>query len=131
MAMLLVSHDFGVIAQVCDRVAVMYGGHIVETGPVETIYHDPSTRTREALLESVPELESAGQASSAAPRSPAHPPELDRRDRRAASSRPAASYARPSCDVGLDDAGAGRPGARLGLPGAAVRRANRRREGGA
>jgi ABC-type dipeptide/oligopeptide/nickel transport system ATPase component len=39
MAMLLVSHDFGVIAQACDRVAVMYGGHIVETGPVETIYH--------------------------------------------------------------------------------------------
>ena len=32
MAVLLVSHDFGVIAQVCDRVAVMYGGHVVETG---------------------------------------------------------------------------------------------------
>src|SRR5207248_6960354 len=38
MAVLLVSHDFGVIAQVCDRVAVMYGGHIVETGPIATIY---------------------------------------------------------------------------------------------
>jgi oligopeptide/dipeptide ABC transporter ATP-binding protein len=75
MAVLLVSHDFGVIAQVCDRVAVMYGGHIVETGPVEEIYDNPQHPYTRALLESVPELESAGRAQ---PREgiPGQPPEL-------------------------------------------------------
>jgi oligopeptide/dipeptide ABC transporter ATP-binding protein len=63
MAVLLVSHDFGVIAQVCDRVAVMYGGHIVETGPIATIYRDAQHPYTRALLESVPELESAGRPS--------------------------------------------------------------------
>jgi oligopeptide/dipeptide ABC transporter ATP-binding protein len=75
MAMLLVSHDFGVIAQACDRVAVMYGGHIVETGPVETIYHEPEHPYTRALLNSVPELDSAGEVRRRAALA-GHPPEL-------------------------------------------------------
>jgi oligopeptide/dipeptide ABC transporter ATP-binding protein len=75
MAMLLVSHDFGVIAQACDRVAVMYGGHIVETGPVETIYHNPEHPYTRALLNSVPELDSAGNVQRRAALA-GHPPEL-------------------------------------------------------
>jgi oligopeptide/dipeptide ABC transporter ATP-binding protein len=75
MAMLLVSHDFGVIAQACDRVAVMYGGHIVETGPVETIYHEPEHPYTKALLNSVPELDSAGNVQRRAALA-GHPPEL-------------------------------------------------------
>jgi oligopeptide/dipeptide ABC transporter ATP-binding protein len=75
MAMLLVSHDFGVIAQACDRVAVMYGGHIVETGPVETIYHEPEHPYTRALLNSVPELDSAGNVKRRAALA-GHPPEL-------------------------------------------------------
>jgi oligopeptide/dipeptide ABC transporter ATP-binding protein len=75
MAMLLVSHDFGVIAQACDRVAVMYGGHIVETGPVETIYHEPEHPYTRALLNSVPELDSAGNVRRRAALA-GHPPEL-------------------------------------------------------
>ena len=75
MAMLLVSHDFGVIAQACDRVAVMYGGHIVETGPVETIYHEPEHPYTRALLNSVPELDSAGHVQRRAALA-GHPPEL-------------------------------------------------------
>ena len=63
MAMLLVSHDFGVIAQVCDRVAVMYGGHIVETGPIEAIYNRAQHPYTRGLLESIPRLESAGRAT--------------------------------------------------------------------
>ena len=55
MAVLLVSHDFGVIAQVCDRVAVMYGGYIVETGAGRNASiagpEHPYTR---GLLESIP-----------------------------------------------------------------------------
>ena len=73
--MLLVSHDFGVIAQACDRVAVMYGGHIVETGPVETIYHEPEHPYTRALLNSVPELDSAGNVQRRAALA-GHPPEL-------------------------------------------------------
>jgi oligopeptide/dipeptide ABC transporter ATP-binding protein len=75
MAMLLVSHDFGVIAQACDRVAVMYGGHIVETGPVETIYHEPEHPYTRALLNSVPALDSAGNVRRRAALA-GHPPEL-------------------------------------------------------
>ncbi len=75
MAMLLVSHDFGVIAQSCDRVAVMYGGHIVETGPVEAIYHEPEHPYTRALLNSVPALDSAGNVRRRAALA-GHPPEL-------------------------------------------------------
>jgi oligopeptide/dipeptide ABC transporter ATP-binding protein len=63
MAVLLVSHDFGVIAQVCDRVVVMYGGYVVESGPLATIYAGAQHPYTRALLESVPELESAGKAT--------------------------------------------------------------------
>ncbi len=59
MSILLVSHDFGVIAQMCDRVSVMYGGRIVESGPVDSIYHHPQHPYTKGLLASVPELESA------------------------------------------------------------------------
>jgi oligopeptide/dipeptide ABC transporter ATP-binding protein len=75
MAMLLVSHDFGVIAEVCDRVAVMYGGHVVETGPVDAIYHDPQHPYTRALLDSIPELDAAGTTSRRDPIS-GYPPEL-------------------------------------------------------
>ena len=61
LAVLLVSHDFGVIAQVCDRVAVMYGGYIVETGPIGAIYTNAQHPYTRALLESIPRLESAGK----------------------------------------------------------------------
>jgi oligopeptide/dipeptide ABC transporter ATP-binding protein len=58
-----------------DRVAVMYGGHIVETGPVETIYHEPEHPYTKALLNSVPELDSAGNVRRRAALA-GHPPEL-------------------------------------------------------
>jgi peptide/nickel transport system ATP-binding protein len=41
LALLLVTHDLPVVAQLCDRAAVMYAGEIVEEGPVEELYHDP------------------------------------------------------------------------------------------
>jgi oligopeptide/dipeptide ABC transporter ATP-binding protein len=74
-AILVVSHDFGVIAQVCDRVAVMYGGHVVETGAIGELYADPQHPYTRALLESVPDLASAGRAVRR-PGIPGHPPEL-------------------------------------------------------
>jgi oligopeptide/dipeptide ABC transporter ATP-binding protein len=63
MAVLLVSHDFGVIAQVCDRVAVMYGGYIVESAPVAAVYRGAEHPYTRGLLESVPRIEAAGRAT--------------------------------------------------------------------
>ncbi|MFI5034965.1 MAG: ABC transporter ATP-binding protein [Acidimicrobiales bacterium] len=78
MAVLLVSHDFGVIAQACDRVAVMYGGHVVEAGPVNEVCARPQHPYTRALLESIPSLESAGQRVRRAgiPGQPPNPAEL-------------------------------------------------------
>ncbi len=54
MSVLFITHDLGVIAETCDRVAVMYAGEIVEEGPVEEIFHDPSHPYTYTLLESIP-----------------------------------------------------------------------------
>jgi ABC-type dipeptide/oligopeptide/nickel transport system ATPase component len=62
MAMMLVSHDFGVIAQMCDRVAVMTDGVVVETGPVTEVYDNPQHPYTKSLLASVPRLETAAEA---------------------------------------------------------------------
>ena len=54
MAMLFITHDFGVVAKTCDRVAIMYAGQIVETGPVREIFRNPRHWYTRALLASVP-----------------------------------------------------------------------------
>ncbi|WP_135823283.1 ABC transporter ATP-binding protein [Halorussus ruber] len=54
MSVLFITHDLGVVAETCDRVAVMYAGDIVEVGPVDEIFHNPSHPYTYALLESIP-----------------------------------------------------------------------------
>ncbi|WP_123621118.1 ABC transporter ATP-binding protein [Halorubrum sp. CSM-61] len=54
LSLLFISHDMSVIRQICDRVAVMYLGEIVEIGPVEGIFSDPQHPYTEALLSSIP-----------------------------------------------------------------------------
>ena len=54
LAVLLISHDMSVVSEVCDRVAVMYLGEVVETGPVSTVFGEPKHPYTEALLSSVP-----------------------------------------------------------------------------
>jgi peptide/nickel transport system ATP-binding protein len=54
MSVLFVSHDLGVIRFVCDRVAVIYGGHVVETGSVEDVIANPKHRYTNALLAANP-----------------------------------------------------------------------------
>ena len=57
MSMLMITHDLGVVAETCDRVAVMYAGEIVEEGPVEEIFGNPSHPYTYTLLESLPSEE--------------------------------------------------------------------------
>jgi len=54
LSMLLITHDLGVVRAVCDRVAVMYLGKIVEKGPTEALFADPQHPYTEALLASIP-----------------------------------------------------------------------------
>jgi peptide/nickel transport system ATP-binding protein/oligopeptide transport system ATP-binding protein len=61
MAVLLISHDLGVIAQLCQKVGVMYAGHIVEYAPVENIFENPVHPYTRALLSSVVGLEQTGK----------------------------------------------------------------------
>ena len=56
MAILLITHDLGVVAEMVDEVAVMYGGRIVERGPVASIFESPQHPYTEALLDSIPLL---------------------------------------------------------------------------
>jgi oligopeptide transport system ATP-binding protein len=56
-SIILVTHDLGVVAGLCDRVMVMYGGRIVEQGPVREIFYDPQHPYTRALLMSMPRLD--------------------------------------------------------------------------
>jgi peptide/nickel transport system ATP-binding protein len=56
MAIVLITHDLGVVAEVCDRVAVMYAGEIVEEGPVAEIFSNPRHPYTEGLLQAIPRL---------------------------------------------------------------------------
>ena len=55
-SVMLITHDMGVIAETCDRVAVMYAGHIVEIGPVSEVIHHPAHPYTAGLMASVPSL---------------------------------------------------------------------------
>jgi peptide/nickel transport system ATP-binding protein len=56
-AVMLVTHDMGVIAETCDRVAVMYAGRIVEVGPVGDVIHRPSHPYTVGLMGSIPSMD--------------------------------------------------------------------------
>jgi peptide/nickel transport system ATP-binding protein/oligopeptide transport system ATP-binding protein len=56
MAIILITHDLGVVAEVCDRVIVMYAGQVVEHGTVDQIFNDPRHPYTEGLLRAIPRL---------------------------------------------------------------------------
>ena len=56
MAIVLITHDLGVIAQVCDEAVVMYAGQVAEYGPVEALFHRPAHPYTRGLLASIPRL---------------------------------------------------------------------------
>jgi len=74
LALLLVTHDLPVVAQLCDRAAVMYAGEVVEHGPVDALFHDPRHPYTRLLFASTPDLYGEGVPASI----PGAPPRLDR-----------------------------------------------------
>ena len=77
MAMVLVTHDLGVVAGVADRVAVMYAGRVVELGPVREVLKTPAHPYTAALLRSMPRLDEPATASLVAiPGQPPNPRRL-------------------------------------------------------
>ena len=57
VAILFITHDLGVVARMCDRVAVMYAGRIVEQGGIQELFDNPSHPYTQALLGSIPRME--------------------------------------------------------------------------
>jgi peptide/nickel transport system ATP-binding protein len=73
LALVLVTHDLPVVAQVCDRAAVMYAGEIVEAGPMDTLYHSPRHPYTRLLFAATPDL----YGDEAVVSIPGTPPRLD------------------------------------------------------
>jgi peptide/nickel transport system ATP-binding protein len=57
LSMILITHDLSVVAQLCDKVAIMYAGKIVEFGDIFTIFENPKHPYTQALLKSIPKME--------------------------------------------------------------------------
>jgi oligopeptide/dipeptide ABC transporter ATP-binding protein len=74
LALVLVTHDLPVVAQVCERAAVMYAGEIVEEGPTDTLFHDPRHPYTRLLFSATPDLYGEDAVVSI----PGTPPRLDR-----------------------------------------------------
>jgi oligopeptide transport system ATP-binding protein len=65
MGLILITHDLGVVADVADRIAVMYAGRIVETGGIYDAYATPSHAYTRGLLDSIPRHDQKGQTLNA------------------------------------------------------------------
>jgi peptide/nickel transport system ATP-binding protein len=105
LALILVTHDLPVVAQVCERAAVMYAGEIVESGPTDALYHQPRHPYTRLLFAATPDL----YGQEAVVSIPGAPPRLDRET--------AGCPFRPRCDVPLDRCGTEHPELRLVAPG--------------
>ncbi|WP_297771521.1 dipeptide/oligopeptide/nickel ABC transporter permease/ATP-binding protein [uncultured Roseovarius sp.] len=67
LAIIFITHDFGVVAQLCDRIAVMYAGRIVEQGPTRAVLDAPAHPYTKRLIACVPELGGGQRALAAIP----------------------------------------------------------------
>jgi peptide/nickel transport system ATP-binding protein len=74
LALVLVTHDLPVVAQVCERAAVMYAGRFVELGSMDSLYHDPHHPYTRMLFGATPDLRRRAPVTSI----PGAPPRLDR-----------------------------------------------------
>lgn len=87
LSIIFITHDFGVVAQLCDRVAVMYGGRIVEQGPTQEVLDDAAHPYTRRLIACVPEL---GEGRRELHAIPGLPPAVD--------NLPAGCAFAPRCD---------------------------------
>ena len=91
VAVLLITHDLGVVAETCDRVTVMYSGSVMERAPVDRLFAEPAHPYTEGLLRSVPEYAATTEALSTIPGSAPDP-----------SERPAGCPFRDRCPVAFE-----------------------------
>jgi oligopeptide transport system ATP-binding protein len=90
MAMVLITHDLGVVARHADRVAIMYAGRVVETGPIEEVFADTRHPYTAALFRSIPALE--GEAGAPLRPIEGRPPDP--------AARPPGCAFEPRCPLG-------------------------------
>ena len=91
LALIFITHNLGIVAKMCDRVAVMYGGHIVESGPVRKIFTEPAHPYTTALLDSIPRLTATRERLTAIDGQPPDPAAL-----------PEGCSFHPRCDKAMD-----------------------------
>jgi oligopeptide/dipeptide ABC transporter ATP-binding protein len=96
VSVVFVSHDLAVIAQTCQRVAVMYGGQVVETGSVDTVFREPRHPYTLSLLRSVPDYDLVRERLASIPGAP---PDL--------ADPPAGCPFHPRCPFAQDDCRSG------------------------
>ena len=106
MAVLLITHDLGVVAEVADHVVVMYAGRVVENAPADDVFSRPTHPYTMALLESVPQASLRGGRLPAIPGSPPSP----------AQTPPGCSF-NPRCPYAVDLCRTERPLLRTTVPG--------------
>jgi peptide/nickel transport system ATP-binding protein len=97
MSVIFVTHDIGVAIEICDRVAVMYAGQIIERGTMRQIVRDPRHPYAKGLLASTVHGAHRGARLETIPGAP---PSLDRPPA-ACSFAPRCAYAQPICTAGL------------------------------
>lgn len=93
MSMIIITHNFGVVAEVCDKVSVMYAGKIVETGDVAEIFHNPRHPYTRDLIASIPK---SGEEEKKLVTIPGFPPLLNQEIKGCAYA-PRCKYATREC----------------------------------
>jgi oligopeptide/dipeptide ABC transporter ATP-binding protein len=92
MAVIFVSHDLAVLAELCDRLVVMYAGHVVEVGPTLEVLGRPDHPYTEGLLAAIPSFQQVDRESAGIPGQPPDPSE----------ARPGCPFA-PRCPYAVDE----------------------------
>jgi len=95
MSVIMITHDLGVVAGMCDTICVMYAGHIVEKAGVDELFSDPKHPYTRGLLDSVPRIDSAWRRRLYS--IPGAPPNL--------VQLPAGCPFRPRCERAMDICG--------------------------
>ena len=99
LALVLITHDLGVVAGATDRVAVMYAGRVVEAGAVDAIFHSPGHPYTRGLLECLPRLDTKHPVHASIPGVPASPTSLPP----GCPFAPRCKYVLPSCSQAEPD----------------------------